>query len=185
MRCPLVALALAALLATSAARAAERPTVARSIEVAGVTRSYLLRVPAALGPGPAPLVLVFHGGGGNGPGTEQLTRFSALADREGFLVAYPEGLGRNWNDGREFTSSRAHRERVDDVGFVAALLGAIARVHPVARGASTPPGSPTAASSRTTWPRASPRASRPSRRWWAASRIRPSRGSGPSTRSRC
>lgn len=131
MRCRLLALALAALLAASAARAAERPTVARTIEVAGVTRSYLLRLPAALGPGPTPLVLVFHGGGGDGPGTERLTRFSALADREGFLVAYPEGLGRNWYDGREFTSSRAHREHVDDVGFVAALLGAIARVHPV------------------------------------------------------
>jgi len=130
MRYRPLALALAILLAPSAAGAVE-PTVARTIEVAGVTRSYLLRVPAALRPGPASLVLVFHGGGGDGPGTERLTRFSALADREGFLVAYPEGLGRNWNDGREFTSSRAHRDHVDDVGFVAALLGAIARVHPV------------------------------------------------------
>jgi polyhydroxybutyrate depolymerase len=49
-------------------------------------------------------VLVFHGGGGTGPGTERLTRFTPLADREGLLVAFPEGLGRNWNDGREFTA---------------------------------------------------------------------------------
>jgi polyhydroxybutyrate depolymerase len=79
-----------------------------------------------------PLVLVFHGGGGNGVGTERLTRFSELADREGLLVAYPEGVGRNWYDGREFaTGSRAHRERIDDVGFVATLLDTLARAHAV------------------------------------------------------
>jgi polyhydroxybutyrate depolymerase len=88
-------------------------------------------VPPALGAAPAPLVLVFHGGGGNGPGTERLTRFTALADREGFLVAFPEGIEKNWNDGREFAGSRAHRDHVDDVAFVAALIDAIGRAHPV------------------------------------------------------
>jgi len=131
MRWNLLALPLAWLVATGAADGAERATVARTIRVDGLTRTYFLRVPRNAGPGPAPLVLVFHGGGGNGPGTERLTRFSALADREGFLVAYPEGIGRNWYDGREFAGSRAHREHIDDVGFVAALLDAIARVHPV------------------------------------------------------
>jgi polyhydroxybutyrate depolymerase len=131
MRRRLLALPLACLVAASTAASAERATVSRTLEVDGVTRGYLLHVPPALAPGPAPLVLVFHGGGGNGPGTERLTRFSALADREGFLVAYPEGIGRNWNDGREFTTSRAHRDHVDDVGFVAVLLDAIARIHPV------------------------------------------------------
>lgn len=131
MRWNLLALPLAWLVATCAADGAERATGARTIRVGGLTRTYFLRVPRNAGPGPAPLVLVFHGGGGNGPGTERLTRFSALADREGFLVAYPEGIGRNWYDGREFAGSRAHREHIDDVGFVAALLDAIPRVHPV------------------------------------------------------
>lgn len=112
--------------------AADRPTQAHTLEVGGRTRTYLLHVPPTLPAGPAPLVLVFHGGGGNGPGTERLTRFSELADREGVLVAYPEGVGRNWYDGREFTgSSRAHRERIDDVGFVAALLDAVAHARAV------------------------------------------------------
>jgi polyhydroxybutyrate depolymerase len=112
--------------------AADRATQTHTVEIGGLTRSYRLHAPAALPAGPAPLVLVFHGGGGNGPGTERLTRFSELADREGLLVAYPEGVGRNWYDGREFSSgSRAHRERIDDVGFVAAMLDAIARAHRV------------------------------------------------------
>jgi polyhydroxybutyrate depolymerase len=101
------------------------------MELDGITRSYHLHVPSAVGPTPAPLVLVFHGGGGTGPGTERLTRFTALADREGFLVAFPEGVEKNWNDGREFTSSRAHRDHVDDVAFVTALIDAIGRAHAV------------------------------------------------------
>jgi polyhydroxybutyrate depolymerase len=122
---------LAGLVAASTAAGAERPLAARTLEIDGVTRSYYLHVPPALPAAPAPLVLVFHGGGGNGPGTERLTRFTPLADREGFLVAFPEGLGKNWNDGREFASSRAHREHVDDVGFVSALIDAIGRAHAV------------------------------------------------------
>lgn len=112
--------------------AAAAPATLNTLEVGGLTRTYLLHVPPTRPAGPAPLVLVFHGGGGTGPATERLTRFSELADREGVLVAYPEGVGRNWYDGREFTGgSRAHRERIDDVGFVAAMLDAIARAHPV------------------------------------------------------
>ncbi len=112
--------------------AADRATQTHTLEVGGLTRSYLLHVPPALPAGPVPLVLVFHGGGGTGPGVERLTRFSELADRERLLVAYPEGVGRNWYDGRDFTGgSRAHRERIDDVGFVAAMLDTIARTHPV------------------------------------------------------
>jgi polyhydroxybutyrate depolymerase len=60
-----------------------------------------------------------------------LTRFTVLADREGFLVAFPEGVEKNWNDGREFTGSRAHRDHVDDVAFVTALIDAIGRAHAV------------------------------------------------------
>ena len=122
---------LAGLVAASSAAAAERPLAARTLAIDGVTRGYYLHVPPALPAAPAPLVLVFHGGGGNGPGTERLTRFTPLADREGFLVAFPEGLGKNWNDGREFTSSRAHRDHVDDVAFVGALIDAIGRAHAV------------------------------------------------------
>ena len=122
---------LAGLVAASTAAGAERPLAALTLEIDGVTRSYYLHVPPALPAAPAPLVLVFHGGGGNGPGTERLTRFTPLADREGFLVAFPEGLGKNWNDGREFTTSRAHRDHVDDVGFVSALIDTIGRAHAV------------------------------------------------------
>jgi polyhydroxybutyrate depolymerase len=90
----------------------------RTLQTNGETRRYLLHVPASLRRGqPAPLVLVFHGGGGNATGIAPHTGFSALADREGFVVAYPQGVNGRWNDGRGLAMA-TH----DDVGFVRALL---------------------------------------------------------------
>jgi len=125
------ALALAGLLAAASTPAAERPLATHTIEVGGLSRTYHVHVPPGLDAAPAPLVLVFHGGGSNGPATERLTRFTALADREGFVVALPDGVGHNWNDGREIARSRAHRDHVDDVAFVAALLDAVPRHHAI------------------------------------------------------
>lgn len=107
-------------------------TVRREMELHGQKRAYLLHAPAAVSNDqPVPLVFVFHGGGGDGAGIERTTRFSQLADREGFIVVYPDGLWKNWNDGREPTVSRAHRENADDVGFVSALIDAVSMDHRV------------------------------------------------------
>jgi polyhydroxybutyrate depolymerase len=106
---------------------APAPGADRRMVVGARDRGYRLHVPPRLDrEQPVPLVLVFHGGGGDPAGTERLTRFSELADREGFLVVYPEGVGRNWNDGRENPYSGAFRDAIDDVAFVAALLDSLA-----------------------------------------------------------
>jgi polyhydroxybutyrate depolymerase len=108
-------------------------TAEKTLQVDGRQRTYLLHVPPGLpADRPAPLVLVFHGGGGQAAGTETtMTHFSELADKEGFLVAYPQGVGNNWNDGRDNPSSTAATENVDDLAFVLALLDAIGKDHPV------------------------------------------------------
>lgn len=73
-----------------------------------------------------PLVIALHGRGGNGAGMRILTRkgFNHLAERDGFIVVYPDGIERNWNDGRmdEEANDRAHRDNIDDVGFISALI---------------------------------------------------------------
>jgi len=53
--------------------------------------------------------------------------FDKLSDKEGFVVVYPDGIGKNWNDGRsgEETGYRAHKENIDDVGFISALIDAL------------------------------------------------------------
>lgn len=93
----------------------------RFLEVAGGRRSFLLYVPKSYQPGrPVPLVLVFHAAGGKGRSIARHTGFTELAEREGFAVAYPDGIGGRWNDGRR-PSGR------DDVGFVRALLDSLRR----------------------------------------------------------
>lgn len=101
-------------------------SVDRHITAGGRERGYRLHLPPMVGgDAPRPLVLVFHGGGGDPASAERLTRFSELADRAGFVVVYPEGVGKNWNDGREHAYAGAFRDAVDDVAFVSALLDAL------------------------------------------------------------
>jgi polyhydroxybutyrate depolymerase len=98
-----------------------------SIEFHGVARTYSLYVPASLQPGvPVALVVALHGGGGNAANLERTVGVDAIAEREGFLVVYPDGSGRldeillTWNAGN--CCGYALDEQVDDVGFVRALV---------------------------------------------------------------
>ena len=95
----------------------------RTLQAGGESRGYFLYIPSTWHRGrPAPLVLVFHGGGGRASDIAPHTGFSRLAEREGFLVAYPQGIDGRWNDGRWFAAA-TH----DDVGFVRALLDTLGR----------------------------------------------------------
>jgi polyhydroxybutyrate depolymerase len=95
----------------------------KSVSVAGVTRTYLLHVPASYESASAsPVVLLFHGGGGTAATISNVTGgFSALADRSGFIAVYPESVSGNWDDGRETIT-----DHTNDVAFTAALLDAVA-----------------------------------------------------------
>lgn len=93
-----------------------------SLMVDGLERTYMLHRPARSGTGQSlPLVLAFHGTGGQGPSMQGLSGLNAIADREGFLVAYPDGIDRHWNDGRA-ADRPSLISNVDDVAFVAALI---------------------------------------------------------------
>jgi polyhydroxybutyrate depolymerase len=63
-----------------------------------------------------PLVLMLHGAGGDAEKMEQLTGFVAIAEREKFVLVYPEGMGQQWNDGR------GRNEEINDVGFIRTLI---------------------------------------------------------------
>jgi polyhydroxybutyrate depolymerase len=94
------------------------------IRVDGLERRYRLHVPA-VHDSPAPLILAFHGGGNTPKQMEKMTGLSALADREGFIVAYPEGVKDFWNDGRG--TMRSAKSGVDDVAFTRAVIEDIQR----------------------------------------------------------
>ena len=98
-------------------------TIRRTIPHGGREREYLLHLPeSSVTAEPVPLVFAFHGGGSNATQMERFSRFSRLADRHGFIVVYPQGLARHWNDGRQADKLEAQVERIDDVGFTMAVL---------------------------------------------------------------
>lgn len=99
-----------------------------SITYKGYTRTFLIHQPEkGRNDRPCPLVVILHGGGGEGRRMIRFTRFNDLADREGFIAVYPDGVERQWNDGRSIEQSKAHRENVDDVGFLAGLIDYMVR----------------------------------------------------------
>jgi polyhydroxybutyrate depolymerase len=62
--------------------------------VAGKQRTYRVYLPAALDPKKAvPLVFVHHGYTMSAKEMEEVTRYTALADREGIAVVFPNGQG--------------------------------------------------------------------------------------------
>lgn len=94
-----------------------------SFAVDGRMRSYAFYAPARLAPDP-PLVLALHGSMGDAEQMRQATAygFERLADRDGFIVVYPEGFEGHWNDCRKAGPYAAKQLGIDDVGFVRALV---------------------------------------------------------------
>lgn len=100
-----------------------------TLTVGDRARTYLYHVPGTLDPAkkPWPLVVALHGRFGDGVSQERLSGFTPLADKEGFLVVYPDGVDRSWNDGRP--GSPAAEQGVDDVGFLSALIDVFVKDH--------------------------------------------------------
>jgi polyhydroxybutyrate depolymerase len=101
-----------------------------SLRHAGRSRTYILHVPSRTS-GPRPVVLALHGGGGDADGLKDYAGLDAVADREDFLVVYPNGTGPlprrllTWNAGE--CCGYAMNQRVDDVGFAIAVLDDVSR----------------------------------------------------------
>ncbi|MFY0643880.1 MAG: prolyl oligopeptidase family serine peptidase [Bacteroidia bacterium] len=94
-----------------------------NIEWGDRERSFYLYVPKRIKKSP-PVLFCLHGGGGNGPNTASLTngKFNEIAEREGFIVVYPEGIEKQWNDGRKGDQVTSWKENIDDVGFLSEVV---------------------------------------------------------------
>jgi polyhydroxybutyrate depolymerase len=112
-----------------AARARSQATVPLTgnstgeLVVEGRSRRYLLHIPPGFQPGsPVPLVLNLHGLGWDGAKQARLSGMSDKADREGFIVVYPEGEGspQRWNVG-------SHQGGKRDLAFLRALIDHLER----------------------------------------------------------
>lgn len=96
----------------------------------GLERTYYLHLPPKYKSSTKlPVVFVLHGGGpADGDEVAEGTGYNKLADREGFIAVYPNGEDSQWNDGRGKTFRRGEdTTKVDDVGFISALIDHIIR----------------------------------------------------------
>ena len=97
------------------------PALSDTIGVDGITRTFTAQLPDTR---PAPLVIVLHGNTQTGADMASRTSWPALAKREHFGVAFPDGLNRAWADYRP-NANRAGRmppKGTDDIGFIAKLI---------------------------------------------------------------
>ena len=91
----------------------------------GLTRAYTLHAPPQYdGSAPVPLVISLHGAGMWPAAQQDTSQWNRVADREGFIVAYPAGLGGNGPRIWEVTPGPAYRR---DVTFIADLIDEVSR----------------------------------------------------------
>lgn len=121
--------------------------VARTINVDGKTREYWLYVPASVeGHKNVPVVFSLHGRGGtDDPNDDNSSKygkptFTSLADKEGFIVVYPQGRDGtnkadypddgNWNDGFVGTTGwEATGKENADTKFIKELVNEIKTIY--------------------------------------------------------
>jgi polyhydroxybutyrate depolymerase len=65
--------------------------------------------------------MVFHGGGSTAAQMEKFTSWNEISNKNGFIVVYPEGIDKNWNDGR-VNESLNGVALGDDVGFTSKII---------------------------------------------------------------
>jgi polyhydroxybutyrate depolymerase len=105
------------------------------IRIMGSRRTYLVHVPPAIDSQPSlPLVVAIHGAFETAKDMEKRTGFSDLADQEGFVAVYPNGMGvfgllQHWNAGH--CCGKAAADGVDDVGFLTQVIQDVQRRLPI------------------------------------------------------
>ncbi len=98
-------------------------------------RRFLLHIPpGCTGSRPCPLVVVLHGAFSTARQMEKWSGWSRLADREGFIVIYPEGIGilgflQHWNAGH--CCGKAAEDNWNDVAFIEAAIEGMCRQYAV------------------------------------------------------
>ncbi|MGZ6840534.1 MAG: alpha/beta hydrolase family esterase [Frankiaceae bacterium] len=105
------------------------PTDLGELTVGGRHRRFALSLPRTGSSDGIPLVIVLHGNHPDATGQmmRDWTTFDEQAGAFGFAVAYPDGIGGCWADGRGVTT--ADEACVDDVAFLRALLDTVAGRH--------------------------------------------------------
>jgi polyhydroxybutyrate depolymerase len=105
----------------------------------GLTRQYLVHVPAKAIGHAAPMLIALHGGGGDMDHQVENYGLVEKSDEAGFILVAPNGTSRfrsgilaTWNAGA--CCGQAVERKVDDVGFLKAMMARVASQVAVDRG---------------------------------------------------
>jgi polyhydroxybutyrate depolymerase len=100
-----------------------------TLTVDNLERQYSVYVPENLTE-PAPLVVALHPRGATGEAMRQISGFDAVADIEGFIVAYPDAIAGEWNYTRGIPGYDVPH---DDVKFLDTLVETLAETYNIDR----------------------------------------------------
>jgi polyhydroxybutyrate depolymerase len=71
----------------------------------------------------ASLIFVLHGSGGSGKVImNAATKLAQKSSAENFVLVYPDGYKRYWNECRKMASSLANKEDIDEVSFFTSMI---------------------------------------------------------------
>ena len=94
-------------------KSSEQKTI--NITFDGVARNFIVYLPSGYNnSGKMPLIFAIHGGSGTPEGMINIANFKTIADRDKVVLVYPEGVQKNWNDGRPTAPNQLG---INDVGF--------------------------------------------------------------------
>jgi polyhydroxybutyrate depolymerase len=97
-----------------------------------VKRKYIVYTPTAYASLPQqqfPLVINYHGGGMTMREQMLYTQMNRTAERENFIVVYPQGIKQDWN----VNLPRDSKDATDDIGFTEAMLAKLSQDYRVDR----------------------------------------------------
>jgi len=95
----------------------DKPSEQKTINITfdGVARNFIVYLPSGYNnSGKMPLIFAIHGGSGTPEGMINIANFKPIADRDKVVLVYPEGVQKNWNDGRPTVPNQLG---INDVGF--------------------------------------------------------------------
>ena len=90
----------------------------------GITRTATVHTPAELPAAPAPVVVGLYGRGSTIEALRSSLHLDATADREHFVVVYPDAVNHDWSYGRPIINPMpaVNGEPADDVGFIRKII---------------------------------------------------------------
>lgn len=101
--------------------------IMESISSDGIRRRFLVHLPPGYNPRLSmPVVIALHGQGMDIDGMRGLTCFDYVADRNNFIVVYPQGVSKAWNAGGPKPQSNA-----DDIRFMVDMVGFMSKKYSI------------------------------------------------------